>query len=59
MLKCVKCVYYKLHTSLHLHYCLKFNTLSELARNDATKCGPNFKYFKEKIPAYNKHSTNF
>ena len=62
MNKCVKCVFYNVKTSqltYNLSYCLKFNTFSEFARIDVTKCGPQYRHFREKLKIYNKYSCNF
>ena len=62
MNKCVKCVFYNLKQSqltYNLSYCLKFNTFSEIARLDVTKCGPKYTHFIKKIKPYNKFSCNF
>ena len=61
MNKCVKCIFYIVRPSsmtYNLSHCLKFNTFSEFARLDLTKCGPKYTHFQEK-PKYTKFSTNF
>ena len=58
--KCLKCVFHNVKTSqltYNLGHCLKFNTLSEIARLDHKKCGPQHTHFQKK--QYNKYSCNF